>query len=74
MNYGMLFNYNLDVYLLDFLSVKDMCNYAILNKSSLNNFRNSKYYKEISIYKNKYKTLILENICELGCINLLKNI
>lgn len=65
-------NDNLDIYFLNFLSIEQLQIYPVLSKSSFAILKKSNYYAETILYQKKYKKLTINNICELGCINMLK--
>lgn len=64
----MIVNQNYDTYLLDFLSITQLWKYLILSKASYNIFKNSKYYTESILIKDKKH--VIENFCQYDCINL----
>lgn len=70
----MFLNIDLDLYLLNFLSVKEIVKYSILSMSTKNIFMKSKYYKEISICIAKCDTYSKLNICKYGDLTLLKKL
>lgn len=69
----MLFNYNIDNYLLDFLSLDQLKDYMLISKSTYNLFKKSEYYYEIKIFKEKKIKISIENICKYGTLKLLKS-
>lgn len=72
MNLTIFCQYDLDLYFIDFLSIRQINKYMLLSKSSLSMFQNSCYYKELQSYKLKHTYLNTSSICEGGYLNLLK--
>lgn len=63
---------NLDLYFLDFLTLKQLYFYTCLSKSNYGIFSKSKYYIEFKKFNSEGHTLYLNKICQLGMFNTLK--
>jgi len=61
-----------DLYFLDFLELSQIKLYIVLSKSTSIIFKKSVYYKEYILLKSKSNYLNFDNICNEGCLNLLK--
>lgn len=65
-------NRDIDLYFLNFLSIKQINIYCFLSKSTLSIFNESKYSKEIVTFKKIYKEYNFSRVCEIGCLSLVK--
>jgi len=65
-------NNDIDLYFLDFLTLSQIKLYMVLSKSTFIIFRKSVYYKEYILLKSKSNRFDFDNICNEGCLNLLK--
>jgi len=66
------YNIDIDLYFLDFLALSQIKLYIVLSKSTFIIFKKSVYYKEYILLKSKSKCLNFDDICNDGCLNLLK--
>jgi len=57
---------------LGFLTLSQIKLYIALSSSTFIIFKKSVYYKEYILFKSKFKHLNFDDICDEGCLNLLK--